>query len=78
MVSKVRGHTLDAIGNCHINSEWLWLYSETKVDRSFSSQLKQIKDYPEYIFVASQVSHSKILSKLFKNNFNKILDFNYR
>ncbi|XP_045625976.2 alpha-mannosidase 2C1 isoform X2 [Procambarus clarkii] len=51
-----RAHTLAAIGNCHIDSAWLWPYSETKrkVARSFSSQLKLMDDYPEFIFVASQ------------------------
>ena len=52
-----RAHTLAAIGNCHIDTAWLWPYSETKrkVARSYSSQLKIMEDYPEHIFVASQV-----------------------
>lgn len=52
-----RAHTLAVIGNCHIDSAWLWPYSETKrkVARSFSSQLKLMEDYPEHLFVASQV-----------------------
>ncbi|CAF2014120.1 unnamed protein product [Rotaria magnacalcarata] len=51
-----RAHNLAAIGNCHIDSAWLWPYSETKrkVARSYSSQLVLMKDYPEFIFVASQ------------------------
>ncbi|XP_066960313.1 alpha-mannosidase 2C1-like [Macrobrachium rosenbergii] len=51
-----RVHKLAAIGNCHIDSAWLWPYSETKrkVGRSFSSQIKLMEDYPDYIFVASQ------------------------
>ena len=53
-----RAHTLAAIGNCHIDSAWLWPYSETKrkAARSFCSQLKLMEDYPNFIFVASQVS----------------------
>lgn len=52
-----RAHTLAAIGNCHIDSAWLWPYTETKrkVARSFSSQLALMDRYPEHIFVASQV-----------------------
>lgn len=55
-----RVHTLATIGNCHIDSAWLWPYSETKrkVARSFSAQLKLMEDYPELIFVASQVGPS--------------------
>ncbi|XP_068248208.1 alpha-mannosidase 2C1-like [Palaemon carinicauda] len=51
-----RCHTLAAIGNCHLDTAWLWPYSETKrkVARSFSSQLKIMENYPEHIFVASQ------------------------
>lgn len=50
-------HTLAAIGNCHIDTAWLWPYSETKrkIARSFASQLKLMEDYPEHKFVASQV-----------------------
>ncbi|XP_042877392.1 alpha-mannosidase 2C1-like [Penaeus japonicus] len=51
-----RAHTLSAVGNCHIDSAWLWPYSETKrkVGRSYSSQVKLMEDYPELVFVASQ------------------------
>lgn len=57
-----RAHTLATIGNCHIDSAWLWPYSETKrkVARSFSSQLKLMEDYPEFIFVASQVGRAQV------------------
>ncbi|KAF2345596.1 Glycoside hydrolase family 38 central domain, partial [Trinorchestia longiramus] len=52
-----RAHQLAAIGNCHIDSAWLWPYSETKrkVARSFSSQLALMDRYPDFCFVASQV-----------------------
>ncbi|KAK8734773.1 hypothetical protein OTU49_005982, partial [Cherax quadricarinatus] len=70
-----RAHTLAAIGNCHIDSAWLWPYSETKrkVARSFSSQLKLMEDYPEHIFVASQhVGLTRFLTqKLSWNTVNK-------
>ncbi|KAK4328136.1 hypothetical protein Pmani_001416 [Petrolisthes manimaculis] len=51
-----RAHTLAVMGNCHIDSAWLWPYTETKrkVARSFSSQLALMDRYPEHIFVASQ------------------------
>lgn len=45
-----------AIGNCHIDTAWLWPYAETrrKVARSWSSQLELLNRYPEYVFAASQ------------------------
>nr|XP_027214752.1 alpha-mannosidase 2C1-like [Penaeus vannamei] len=51
-----RAHTLSAVGNCHIDSAWLWPYSETKrkVGRSYASQVRLMEDYPELVFVASQ------------------------
>ncbi|CAN6638477.1 alpha-mannosidase [Trichomonascus vanleenenianus] len=46
-----------AIGNCHIDTAWLWPFAEThrKVARSWASQLDLIERYPEYVFVASQI-----------------------
>lgn len=45
-----------AIGNCHIDTAWLWPYAETrrKIARSWSSQLDLLERYPEYVFAASQ------------------------
>ncbi|XP_068208196.1 alpha-mannosidase 2C1-like [Palaemon carinicauda] len=51
-----RAHTLAVMGHCHIDSAWLWPYSETKrkCARSWSSTLQLMKDYPEMKFVCSQ------------------------
>lgn len=45
-----------AIGNCHIDTAWLWPYAETrrKIARSWASQLDLLERYPEYVFAASQ------------------------
>lgn len=65
--SKVYGSPLaaevTAIGNCHIDTAWLWPYAETrrKVARSWSSQLDLIERYPEYIFAASQAQQMEWL-----------------
>lgn len=69
-----RAHTLAAIGNCHIDSAWLWPYSETKrkVARSFSSQLKLMEDYPEHIFVASQAQQWSWCKQYFPELFTRI------
>ena len=50
-------HTLAMIGNCHIDSAWLWPYSETKrkCARSWSSTLQLMEEYPEMKFACSQV-----------------------
>lgn len=45
-----------AMGNCHIDTAWLWPFAETrrKIARSWASQLNLIERYPEYKFSASQ------------------------
>lgn len=52
-----------AVGNCHIDTAWLWPFAETKrkIVRSWTSQLKIADEYPEYIFVASQMQQFKWL-----------------
>ena len=49
---------VEALGNCHIDTAWLWPYAETrrKIGRSWSTQLDLLKKYPEYRFVASQAA----------------------
>lgn len=45
-----------AIGNCHIDTAWLWPYAETrrKCARSWSTQIRNMEMHPEYKFVCSQ------------------------
>eukprot|EP01083_Nonionella_stella_P076244 207669_1 len=45
-----------AVGNCHIDTAWLWPYGETrrKVIRSWASQLRLMEEYEDYHFTASQ------------------------
>lgn len=47
-----------AMGNCHIDTAWLWPFAETrrKIARSWASQLDLIERYPEYQFSASQAT----------------------
>lgn len=54
-----------AVGNCHIDTAWLWPFAETrrKIVRSWTTQLKLADDYPEYIFVASQMQQFKWLKQ---------------
>lgn len=54
-----------SIGNCHIDTAWLWPFAETrrKIVRSWTTQLKITDEYPEYVFVASQMQQFKWLKE---------------
>jgi alpha-mannosidase len=49
-------HTVVAVGNCHIDTAWLWQYDETKrkCARSFSATIRLMEQYPDYTFACSQ------------------------
>lgn len=51
------------IGNCHIDTAWMWPFAETKrkIVRSWTTQLRIAEQYPEYVFVASQMQQFKWL-----------------
>ena len=57
-------HEVTALGHCHIDTAWLWTYSETrrKIVRSWSTQLELLKSY-SYKFVASQTVHFEWLKE---------------
>lgn len=44
------------VGHTHIDIAWLWTLDQTKekVQRSFSTVLKLMDEYPEYVFMSSQ------------------------
>lgn len=48
--------TVTCIGHTHIDVAWLWRYCHTreKAVRSFTTALKLMEQYPEYIFMSSQ------------------------
>jgi len=48
--------TVYAVGHAHLDVGWLWPVRESirKAARTFSSQLRMLEKYPEYIFGASQ------------------------
>jgi alpha-mannosidase len=62
------------IGNCHIDTAWLWPFAEThrKIGRSWASQLDLLERYPEYTFVASQVQQFKWLSEDYPDVFERV------
>lgn len=63
-----------AIGNCHIDTAWLWPYAETrrKIARSWASQLDLIERYPEYVFTASQAVQFQWLKEDHPDLFKRI------
>jgi alpha-mannosidase len=61
---------LYAIGNCHIDTAWLWTYDETKrkCARSWSSTLRLMDCYPKLIFAISQAQQVS----LYQNRYCKM------
>jgi alpha-mannosidase len=49
-------HHLSAVGHAHIDTAWLWPLAETmrKCVRTFSTAVRYMEDYPDYIFACSQ------------------------
>eukprot|EP01117_Protostelium_nocturnum_P007833 TRINITY_DN2801_c1_g1_i1.p1 TRINITY_DN2801_c1_g1~~TRINITY_DN2801_c1_g1_i1.p1 ORF type:complete len:1044 (-),score=436.54 TRINITY_DN2801_c1_g1_i1:183-3314(-) len=49
-------HRISAVGHCHIDTAWLWPYSETmrKCARSWANQLRIAERHPDYVFGCSQ------------------------
>ncbi|KAJ3367788.1 Alpha-mannosidase 2C1 [Kappamyces sp. JEL0680] len=67
-------HHITAIGNCHIDTAWLWPYDETKrkVARSWSTQCRFLEQFPEYTFAASQTQQFEWTEQLYPELFQRI------
>lgn len=54
--SETHGYTFSAIGHAHLDLAWLWPIRETKrkAERTFSTAIALLKEYPEYIAGFSQ------------------------
>lgn len=67
-------HLIYAIGNCHIDTCWLWPWDETKrkVARSWANQCDLIDRYPEHRFVASQAQQYKWLERLYPALYDRV------
>lgn len=63
-----------AIGHCHIDTAWLWRYTQTqqKVARSWSTQLDLLERYPSYHFVASSAQQYLWLEELYPDLFKRV------
>ena len=62
------------IGNCHIDTCWLWPWAETKrkVARSWANQCDLLDRYPEHRFAASQAQQFQWLEKLYPKLFDRV------
>ncbi len=67
-------HTITAIGHCHIDTAWLWTYSETrrKVARSWATQMTLMESFPNYKFTASQAQQFEWLKQNYPECFKEI------
>ena len=50
------GQTVSCVGHSHIDCAWLWTFAQTKekAQRTFSTALRLMDRYPEYVFMESQ------------------------
>ncbi|KAJ3122321.1 Alpha-mannosidase 2C1 [Nowakowskiella sp. JEL0407] len=70
----VGDHIITAIGNCHIDTAWLWPFDETKrkVARSWSRQIGLMNEYPDFTFAASQAQQFEWLKLLYPKLFQLV------
>lgn len=63
-----------AVGNCHIDTAWLWDIKQTrlKTARSWSSQLQLLRDFPEMRFAISQMQQLEWLRGDFPTLFSEV------
>lgn len=77
LYSRICGHedvTATCVGHTHIDVAWLWTVAQTreKVGRSFSTVLKLMDEYPEYIFMSSQAQLYKMLKEDYPKVYEKV------
>lgn len=62
------------IGHTHIDVAWWWTVEQTKekVARSFSTVLRLMEEYPEYVFMSSQPQLYKFLKQRYPELYTKI------
>lgn len=67
-------HQVMATGHCHIDTAWLWPYSETrrKVARSWSTQCTIGDDFSSHVFTASQAQQFEWMYQNYPGLFKRI------
>ncbi len=73
-IPKVTDIVVNAIGHTHIDVAWLWRLKHTaeKAVRSFSTVLRLMEQYPEYIFLQTQPQIYKYIKADYPEIYNKI------
>ncbi|TWU21839.1 alpha-mannosidase [Bythopirellula polymerisocia] len=68
-------HELSAIGHAHIDTAWLWPLAESyrKTVRTFSSAVRNMDDYPEFLFACSQAYQYECIERQNPDLFGRIL-----
>ena len=74
---KLCGHNdtiATCVGHTHIDVAWHWTVAQTreKVARSFSTVLKLMEEYPEYVFMSSQPQLYKFLKEDHPHVYEKV------
>ena len=69
-------HQVMATGHCHIDTAWLWPYSETrrKVARSWATQCTISDDFDSHVFTASQAQQFEWMMQNYPDLFKRISD----
>ncbi|KAJ3042014.1 hypothetical protein HDV00_008306 [Rhizophlyctis rosea] len=67
-------HQVTAVGNCHIDTAWLWPFDETKRKsaRSWSRQCMLIDENLDYTFAASQAQQFEWVELLYPKLFKRM------
>ncbi|KAL1229088.1 Alpha-mannosidase 2C1 [Trichinella pseudospiralis] len=67
--------TVQVVGNCHIDTAWLWPYAETKrkCARAWSSTLRLMEEYPDLTFACSQALQMRWVQKFYPDLFAQIV-----
>ncbi|KAL8951959.1 MAG: hypothetical protein Q9222_002082, partial [Ikaeria aurantiellina] len=63
-----------AVGNCHIDTSWLWPWAETKrkIARSWSNQCNLMDRYSEHRFACSQAQQFKWLETIYPKLYDRV------
>lgn len=67
-------HEMSSVGHAHIDTAWLWPLRECvrKCARTFSTALRYMEKYPEYIFVCSQAQQYEWMERHYPTIFEDI------
>ncbi|MBL8087259.1 MAG: alpha-mannosidase [Chthonomonas sp.] len=67
-------HTITPLGHAHLDTAWLWPLRIThlKMAHTASTQLRNMKRYPEYVYVHSQASQYEWIEKEYPALFKRI------